>query len=188
MFHGLITNSERGWRRRTCVGVMIVAYLTAAIGYPLPEGRSESANSCGAGVCGCGTAEQCKASGCGCSHSKAEPKPTPPPASCCAKKPTKPAKSSCCSSPKPDAKPEAASPERKGDSNASSLRWVVGISALKCKGLATTWISVGAALPLTEIVHWQPNWIYVGDLPIIHRHAPYHSKVPLDPPPRLSIS
>src|SRR4051794_24829252 len=85
------------WRRRLCSAVTLLAYLTSAIGFPIPVMVASPGSTCGQQVCCCGTAEQCRASGCACPH---HPAPTPAPdvdpvPSCCAKKKSQ-AKASCC--------------------------------------------------------------------------------------------
>ncbi len=56
---------RRAWPHRLLSGVTLLAYLVAAIGFPVPE---SPAHSCGQQACGCGTSEQCQAGGCGCSQ------------------------------------------------------------------------------------------------------------------------
>jgi hypothetical protein len=58
------------WRRparRVCAGVALVAYLLAAIGFPVPASAAKSAGApfpCQNHACGCRTAEQCWRSCC----------------------------------------------------------------------------------------------------------------------------
>ena len=177
-------------RRRLCAGVTLFAYLFAAIGFPVSEGASPSgagSNQCGQAVCCCGTAEQCKTSGCGCSHHIVQ-QPHEPTASeaevpsCCSSASEKPAaESSCCSkggSPAPSAN------KNPGPSKKNTLRWVVGIAALKCRGGATQWISVGAALPMPAPTDWQPSWPFCHDIPVTHEHPFVIAEDHLVPPPR----
>lgn len=182
--------SGRLLRRRLCVGVTLLAYVAAAIGFPAPATSGPaSPNACGQAVCCCGSAEQCKASGCGCPHSPAQPPPVESPASCCSKKVEEPTcctqdidetvEPSCCS--KPASTGPLTNSARQSD---LSFRWVVGISALKCQGAADTWVSAGAALPLHAPYQWQPSWSFVHPVPFTHFSASILATTPFDPPPR----
>ena len=155
----------RSLRRRLCAGVTLLAYLIAAIGFPLPATSANSPHACGQAVCGCGTAEQCEASGCGCSHAPDPQEETP--GDCCSKK--KPTKSRCA-------------PDKKVKSE--PIRWVVGIAALKCQGGATQWVTTQAALPTAEPITWQPSWPYCHSVPILCERSFLISSDLLDPPPR----
>jgi hypothetical protein len=165
----------RALPRRLLSGVTLLAYLVAAIGFPVPQTPAHAANACGQQVCSC---QDCKASGCGCSH---RPPETPPqetePAECCSLKPAK-APSPCCAkksftAPKPTKTPK------------NSVQWVVGISALKCRGGATEWVSAGAALPTAAPLTWQPSWPFCYSLPVTHHSCFVLAADLFDPPPRL---
>ena len=172
-------------RRRLCSGVTLLAYLIAVIGAPVPETSGQSPNACGQEVCCCGTPEQCQASGCGCPHRGQLPAPqealpeeedTP---SCCSHESKKPAvKSSCC----------VREPSTPSDvpikSKPNTVRWVIGMSAQKCRGGATTWLNAAPALPMQAPLSWQPSWPYCHSLPITHEHRFVLSMDLLDPPPR----
>ena len=165
MLHKLGNPLRRSLRRRLCAGVTLLAYIVAAIGFPLPAMSAKSPHACGQAVCGCGTAEQCKASGCGCSHVPEPPVETP--GTCCSKK--KPSASRCA-------------PAKKAKS--APGRWVVGIAALKCQGGATQWVTPQAALPTAEPITWQPSWPFSHSVPILCEHPFLISADLLDPPPR----
>ncbi|HZZ77374.1 MAG TPA: hypothetical protein VFE62_02585 [Gemmataceae bacterium] len=143
--------------RRLCVAVTLLAYASTALGFPLPAGAASTASpdhGCGQRVCCCGTVEQCKTSGCGCSHDDPEESNEP---TCCVKKPT---------SAKPD------------------LRWVLSISARKCSGGATEWVSAHAALPGAMPLTWQPSWPYCHRVPLTRHCIHVVTSDLLDPPPR----
>jgi hypothetical protein len=164
-----------GWRllrRRLCAGVILLAYVVAAIGVPVPDAPAKSAHACGQQVCGCGTAEHCKEGGCCCSH-KAPETPQEEKSDCCAKK-------------KPAASKDNASPKGPAKSKANTVRWVVGISAIKCKTGATHWLSADAALPMPAPLSWSPSWPYCHSLPIINESPFAIAADLLDPPPRLA--
>jgi hypothetical protein len=159
-------------RRRLCSCVTLLAYLIAAIGYPLPVAKaSQRASPCGQQVCGCGSVEQCQAGGCCCSHSRERPEQDATP-SCCSKR-----------TPKPAVKPSS-SVKDQTPANAN-YRWVVGISALKCQGAATHWITAQAALPTAAPLSWQPIWPFCYSLPVTHHSRFVLSADLLDPPPRF---
>jgi hypothetical protein len=172
----------RSLRRRLCAGVTLLAYLAAAIGFPAPQTPAQAPHACGQQICGCGTQEQCKASGCCCSHGTP---PAPPkeqePADCCSKK--KSTASSCAEMTPGTPKPAKAPSKPKGN----TVHWVVGISALKCRGGATHWISADAALPMAAPIRWQPSWPYCHCIPVKHEHPIAIAEDLLDPPPRLEV-
>src|ERR1017187_7861259 len=91
LFH-LETLDWRALRRRLFASLTLLAYVVAAIGFPVLDAPAQSAHACGQQVCGCGTVEQCKEGGCCCSRKAPEAPPEEQePADCCAKE--KPAKS-----------------------------------------------------------------------------------------------
>jgi hypothetical protein len=162
------------FKRRLCTAVALLAYLAAAIGFPLPKAAARpAAAGCGQRVCCCGTAAQCKASGCGCGHQSAPPVEKAPPA-CCAKKPV--AKSTCCT-PAPAKAP--------GKDKQAPVRWVPGMAAQKCGGGGVEWISANAALPPIAPFDWQPSWPYCHSILINNDHPFMMAADKTDPPPRL---
>lgn len=171
--------------RRLISGVTLLAYLVAAIGFPMPASSATGANACGQRICCCGSETQCRASGCGCSHSSAttdEETTEPSAAPSCCESPPKP---SCCAKSSPE-NPKPASTPSKGSKKTSgkSMQWVVGMSAQKCRGGATEWIHAQAALPGPLPALWIPNQ------PFCHYLSAYHETHftlrldRLDPPPR----
>ncbi len=168
------------WRalpRRLLSGVTLLAYLVAAIGFPVPQAPAHAGNACGQQVCCCGTAVQCKASGCGCSHQTA-PEPEIEPPACCKKKPA----ATCRVKEMPTTQEPTKTP---GKPREDTVRWVVGISAQKCGGGATHWVSTAAALPTAPPLAWQPSWPFCYCLPITHKSCLFLSADLSDPPPRL---
>lgn len=171
----------RSLRRRLCSGVTLLAYVVAAIGFPVPEAPAQSPHACGQQVCCCGSAEQCKASGCGCSHQTPETPPEEQEPDCCSKKKAT-AEPSCCVKEKGTTQEPTKTPDKP---KKNTVRWVVGISAQKCRGGATQWLSADAALPMQAPLTWQPSWPYCHSLPITHEHPFAIAADVLDPPPRL---
>jgi hypothetical protein len=146
----------RALRRRLASGVTLLAYLLAAIGFPVPgtpASAPASEHACGQGSCGC-SAEP--AAGC----------------CCCKLRTTAP---SCCHTGKHNAKKATDGP---------SVRWVVGMSAQKCRGAATHWLSCGAALPIPAPLVWSPSWPFCHTLSVTHSTPFVWSSDPTDPPPR----
>jgi hypothetical protein len=67
-------------------------------------------------------------------------------------------------------------------------RWAVGVSAMKCQGLSTLWVTSGAAMPCSIVIAWSPDlrptsWLGVSDLSshVLSQHPPV-------PPPRSFLS
>jgi hypothetical protein len=179
--------------RRFISGLTICAYFVASIGHPIAS-PGGSNHPCGRQVCCCGSEAKCRASGCGCSHSplpdatQSSAEETSP--SCCTTQShdkrfgnESEQQPSCCkpstSSKKPD---RSGSPAK---SAAKSLRWVIGVSAQKCRGGATEWISGHAALPGPLPTVWLPAWPFCHTLPVLHLRSFHCGHCPADPPPRL---
>lgn len=169
------------WRRRLLAAITLVAYLATAIGFPVPEARGTH-HACGQDVCGCGTPEQCKASGCACPHREvSEPETTDDaePSCCAKKKQDSEAPPSCCVK-------KPTEPRRpKNSTKPNTVRWVVGISAQKCRGGASHRISADVALPSPTPMIWLPSWPYRHSLSVLQLTPFVHAEAPLDPPPRI---
>lgn len=196
----------RNQRRRIVSAVLLIAHLLATIGFPLPATAS---GSCGraASACCCGTAEQCRANHCGCPHSPAlTPQVAPAieddvPA-CCAKKAampaetksccTKPAESveqkSCCAKPtKPDV-PAEEPEESPAQPEPGKVRWVIGISAQKCRG--GTLAGAGDAAPLWIVAPFtlRQYWPLCACITVLQQYPFTIPAEHLDPPPRSAAS
>jgi hypothetical protein len=65
-----------------------------------------------------------------------------------------------------------------------SFSWALGLSAAKCQGMHTLWITTGAALPLPEAVSWNPNLVPVARSLTSEATAFRVALPPLTPPPR----
>jgi hypothetical protein len=135
--------------------VALVAYLAAAIGFPLPA-RPGAAGCC-AGACGCPAEEQARASCC-CAPAKRAPK-----------------RPNCCQR---QAKGDAGAPRE------ATLRWVIGEQQQRCRGLATVWLSVGAALPPPPPVQLSLEQPACGLVVIEPDRATILPRRPPLPPPR----
>jgi cell division septation protein DedD len=184
----------RNLRRRLISAVTLLGYLVAAIGFPVPESKASS-NPCGERVCCCGSEATCQASGCGCPdsplapHVELAPQEAPVVDGRSPAPHTPAAPRSCCSkSTSESTKPSVAPTGTPSKAQGNAFRWVVGIAALKCKGISTSWLSSGAALPSTVPFCWQPMWPYCHSLPITHHFPVVRGQKPVDPPPRLQAA
>jgi len=66
----------------------------------------------------------------------------------------------------------------------SSVRWVLGFSALQCGGLSTSWLNFGAVAPPPPVMSWYPGLLPIGWVSFTN-YSPFKVAVdPLDPPPR----
>jgi hypothetical protein len=68
---------------------------------------------------------------------------------------------------------------------ADGVRWVTGISAMKCRGHSTLWVSAGIVLPAPVLCN-RPVLDPGGWLHLVDDHAFTSSLIPPDPPPRLA--
>jgi hypothetical protein len=108
---------------------------------------------------------------------------------CCQQPQPTPArtKASCCQKPPsgPSCKPSTTSQEREGKSaGKGTMRWGLGVAALRCQGVNTLWATTGAALPagppLTWTL-WQPAVTWLSYPPESPLGLP---PSPPEPPPR----
>jgi hypothetical protein len=200
-------------RRLSIVGVLFV-YLLAALEIPLPafvHKISSQPFPCQHHACGCQTAEQCW-SHCCCftpeerwawakAHNIEPPvyaeKPIPSRSSPLKgekkeggqgwytiklrdrDRNTTTAKNCCCSHKKLDAPVK--------ESSDISHRWGTMMTAWRCQGYSTLWISMGAVLPVFSLTAWSPEDVPSSRIPLLSIHADKVSLTPSDPPPRLSL-
>lgn len=179
-------------RRCLTVGLVLLGYLTAALGFPVPAAVVKDVSRpfpCQSHSCGCRTADDCWQSCCCYSAAekaawaRAHQVDLPATASnqgwnsprqrdgctssgegCCAQ--------GCCS---PQATPVAP----------KQVSWVIGIAARQCHGLADLWLhsacAVPPAPPLTWAFEWTPSgWLAPAEmLPVALISSPPF------PPPRV---
>lgn len=156
---------KRLWRRLgrlTAVLVSLCAYLLTAFGFPVAVPRVAAGEDVG-------QATAPAARPCGCA-------PVEPDAGCCCCGPK--GGKSCCAAPAPVEEP---GPEE--DDPPVRLGWAMGESVLRCRGMATSWVGVGAVLPacpLTfRVVAPTCDRVFTADLlPVAAL------RVPPAPPPR----
>jgi hypothetical protein len=72
----------------------------------------------------------------------------------------------------------------KTDATKGGVRWVLGVSAQRCQGLTTLWLSTGTTLPPPRAVAWAPCEVAAGWLPATDTAACLLSRTPPAPPPR----
>jgi hypothetical protein len=164
------------------------------------------------GSCCCGTGRHASSCGSGADVEPAaeEQPPAPPPPqptrasqrrpghSCCAVAPTaetSPGGSGpCCGGapPSPTAthKPPqttkvSTKPAKLNPVGDGQLRWVLGVSALRCQGQSTLWVTSGAVLPPPPAVVWNPSLALVGWLSPANTTGCQLTIAPLDRPPRM---
>lgn len=151
--------------RRLSAGVVLLAYLGALFGFPMPAAaRTKTADqpfACQSRACGCVSADNCRHQCC-CSGLQAPAVPDESPApSCCSKK---------------HAKKVAAK---------QSL-WHLGMSPMRCQGITTLWVSTGIVVPPPLPQNWQPQLVVVDSLSNVEPLLNGISPTPPEPPPRLS--
>jgi hypothetical protein len=153
------TTFWRAFPRRVGVCAALVAYLVAAVGFPVPAAAlSTHPSHCAAASQSCCCPSAAQAAGCCCCagrHHSADTDPAP----------VRP----CCRN-------KHAAPSR--------TLWVGGPSALGCHGLSTVWIASGAVTPPPASVAWQ-SYAPPGDWLTTSRADPVGvALIPPDPPPR----
>jgi hypothetical protein len=195
------------WRAGICrlpACVALVAYLVAALGVPLPAmARKDTSQPfpCQNNPCGCRTAEECWTH-CACYTAEerwawAREHNVEPPAY--AERPAddgwndapkreqeegnRPAHGRRCSCCESTDGCEETSPPPSGRETAS----VIGVAALHCHGLSTLWVAAGAVLPPPPLA-WSPRLTASERIDSEDVFAVRLPSLPLDPPPRLSLS
>jgi hypothetical protein len=192
------------WRRlprRVCAVVALLAYLLAAVGFPVPAAHLKKSGipfPCQDHPCGCQSAEQCWCSCCCFTVEQrwawarehhveppayaARPSDSEPHAHACAHHAGAP-HSACCDKERPadPAKEEQSAP-------AGGVRWTIGALALGCRGQGTLWITSGAVAPPPAPFAWEPHPAPAGWLSPSPKSPLSLSRAPLDPPPRSTHS
>jgi hypothetical protein len=200
----------RSLRRRLIPGLTLVAYLVAAVGFPLPAaGRrpGDPPAPCGNQLCGCENADHGPRRCC-CAAAKAPAEEKAPPAARCphcakahAEQP-KPAPTKCCQAQargagtaksetthraccanhdsKPAADPPAPPPEQPRGRPC-------GLTGNCCQTLLTLWVSYRAVLSPGSETGWQPSLAPRGWLTASAGPVPHLPLTPPDPPPRSPL-
>jgi len=178
-------------RRRLVVGPIIVAYLVAAVGFPLPATASRGdggAFPCQGHRCGCQTAEQCWRQCCCFSAQEhlvwARSRGVTPPESVAQpnaggwraqrlRDQAATTTDACC---KRDASNKPAPGGRSGPV----------VSPLRCQGLTAIWAAATAGFAPPTISEWQPNWPLMGVVAVADQKRSRVTSIPSTPPPRES--
>jgi hypothetical protein len=184
--------SRRSLWHRLGAALSLCAYLFAGFGLPLPAAPVRKDTSvpypCMNNPCGCRSAEQCWRNCC-CmtveerwAWARAHNVQPPPYAvrpstdiakTCCTEGGCR---KGCCHS--GDCRHEAAA--RADD----STDWVLGVAALRCRGVTAEWASIGAVLPPVEPITWAPSREAGEWLPSIDETTAPFRPAPTAPPPR----
>jgi hypothetical protein len=218
MFRPRRRSSWRLCARRLSAGLAFIAYLLTCFGLPLPAVVAKDQSEpypCMDHPCGCLSAEQCWRHCC-CftpeekfawaqAHDVAPPpyaeQPTghsrsPRCTSCrtCASRASSTcpdAHASCrkhyqagCQQAAEQAPGQSASPTAKP----TGRHWVLGMTALGCRGSGAAWVTTGGAVPPASPLTWQPAWPLAERLPCALRCLPVSFNNPLDRPPRPALT
>ena len=203
MWHCFRTGQRAPWFHRTWTGLALAAYLTSAVGMPVPQivpKRGDQPFPCQHHACGCATAEDCWA-GC-CCYTQAQKLAwakehgVTPPASpakviagasqagkslCCA---SKSRRHSCCASCKKEKKQGA--PIAQAQSDNGCVKFVLAVAARRCRGIPELWTAVGATTAPCPPCAWQPEWIVLEWLSPCSVVIPAYFQTPPVPPPRCA--
>jgi len=190
-----LTSQNKLWRRladKLPAGLALLSFTVTGIGIPLPAANVKDHSvpfPCQDHACGCPSAEQCWRHCCCFSAAErwawAKAHHVEPPAY--AEQPADHDKNheslaSCCHNHQPDMASDA------GAKSQSSVRWVLGLSALHCGGPTTSWLSSGALAPPPPVASWSPIWLPMGWVALADSFLVEIVLCPLDPPPRWSFS
>jgi hypothetical protein len=162
----------RPLRRRLCSGCVLLSYLAAVFGLPIPI-LNQKADAQAVAVptpsCCCPTIEQ-REQRCCCCTSKTDAGPSVAP---------------CCQ-PHHQATGNSVSPERSDPGSfGERLRWIPGVSALRCQGLHSLWVISATAIPAPVALAYNPCLVPCDWFVCPKTQATRLPNLPLDPPPRV---
>ncbi|MBY0522373.1 MAG: hypothetical protein K2R98_03205 [Gemmataceae bacterium] len=183
-------------RRGLVITVALAAYLTSALGIPLPVPTAQDVSQpfpCQGHACGCRSADQCWQQCCCYSPEEklswAKDHHVEPPAHVNQEaadgwnaprlRDQEPAKKSCCS-----AHAETNRHEQSAAPTCEKTNWVMGMSARHCQGLGELWTALAAALPPPAVVQWNYDWSGDSWLQSADAVLLCLSSAPTSPPPR----
>jgi hypothetical protein len=179
--------------RRLCAGLVLVSYLATASGVPLPLPTDKDLSQpfpCQDHACGCRSAPECWRHCCCFTPEEklawAHHHGIEPPAY--AERPTHHC-ADCDQDAEPSAHPCCAA--RSGGCCHTSERlsapgrgWVIGLTALRCRGLSTVWVTSSSVLPPLPPLAWHPWQPLDSTLSYPAGLLAARSLTPPDPPPR----
>lgn len=179
----------QGVRRQVVIWPTLLCFVLIAGGVPLPEAPTfgqGGAYPCQSHRCGCSSAEQCWKSCCCFSHSQklawAKQNNLTPPAIAIAQVRSQPAKvQSCCA-----AKASSASNSccKASPASTNTSDWSLALEKAKCRGAATQWLTLGAALPAPELTVSDEEVPMVDRWSIVDEWTLSCADRPEAPPPR----
>lgn len=167
----------------------LVGYVLSVIGYPVPSVEFEVAHTGGGAFpcqhhqCGCATAQQCWSSCCCFSRdeqvawAKANHVALPEEFTLASLVAEHTAKRSCCDEHDEHEHGVACQHEHNVPTAAdhsqadaavahaappTTIKWVHGLAARKCRGQSTDWIASGAVMPLPLGPAWEFEWLQIG--------------------------
>jgi hypothetical protein len=172
----------RRFARRLVVGLAVIAYLAATVGFPLPASSGKDRSipyPCMDHACGCQSAIQCWTSCCCFTAEErfawARNRGIEPPDFAERPAPSCDRETHCAC--KEDH-------EHHEDSAPARSHWVIGLAAMTCNGLSASWIASGAVTAPPPPVHWTPQLPLVGELFLTDPGFPNLRFSPPVPPPR----
>jgi len=179
----------QGVRRQVVIWPTLVCFVLIAGGVPLPEAPTfgqGGAYPCQGHRCGCSSAEQCWKSCCCFSTSQklawAKRHNVTPPAIALAQARLQPAKAqSCCAA---KASPASASCCTASPASPGTSDWSLALEKAKCRGAATQWLTLGAALPAPELMVTDEEVPTVDRWSIVDEWTLSCADRPEAPPPR----
>jgi hypothetical protein len=189
-----VASQKKLWRRlaaKLWAGLALLSFAVTGIGIPLPVTDIKDHGipfPCQGHVCGCPSAEQCWRHCC-CftaaerwAWAKAHYVEPPDYAERPADHDDHESPASCCHH------HLSHGPNDVEAKSQSSVRWVLGLSALHCGGPTTSWLSSGALAPPPPPASWSPLRLPIGWVSLADSSCPSVVMGPLDPPPRWSFS
>ncbi len=192
---------RRPLARRGCAALSLAAYLLVALGLPLPASARKANDQpfpCQDHPCGCQTAEECWR-GCCCftpaeRWAWAREHHVEPPAYA-----EKPAAEGWCSTPAREQGKQEEAPACCGECCRvprtpetvpappvpAKVRWSLGVTAQRCRGLNTLWVSTGVVLPVPASCSWKTCLPPVAWVVLPGSTGSTVGLPPADPPPRF---
>jgi len=188
--------------RSSAAMALIVAYLAAAIGIPLPVRVDKDRSRpfpCQDHACGCQNAEQCWHQCCCYSPEEklvwARAHHIEPPPELCRRvaslawnSPRQRDHAKCGDSSCPCANKDSASarsPQEASQPAQSPVPWVLAVLAHKCQGHGMWCQAVFASLPPPAVITWSYDWRPAGHVAQQDLACYHFASVPPTPPPRL---
>jgi hypothetical protein len=152
---------RRSLYRRLVVGPVLLAYLVAAVGFPLQATAAKNDGDsfpCQGQRCGCQTADQCRRQCCCFSSVENFQKETTTADACC--------------------KADVSKSRPPGGRNCPIA------SPLRCQGVTVLWVAATTGFAPPPICDWQPHWPLVWNIETVDQTSCQFASLPSTPPPR----